>query len=92
VAPEGLDREIVLLCDRLDVSEELSRLDSHLAQMEAALSGGGEVGKKLDFLTQEVFREVNTLGSKAAEQEITHRVIEMKGLVEKIREQVQNLE
>jgi len=92
VAPEGLDREIVLLCDRLDVSEELSRLESHLAQMEAALAEGGEVGKKLDFLTQEVFREVNTLGSKAAEQGITHRVIEMKGLVEKIREQVQNLE
>jgi uncharacterized protein (TIGR00255 family) len=89
---EGLDREVVLLCDRLDVSEELSRLDSHLAQMEAALTDGGEVGKKLDFLTQEVFREINTLGSKAQEQGITHRVIEMKGWVEKIREQVQNLE
>ena len=76
----------------LDISEELARLASHFDQMEAALSGGGEIGKKLDFLTQELFRETNTVGSKAQNEAVTHRVVEMKGLIEKIREQVQNLE
>lgn len=92
VSRDGLEREIVLLADRMDVSEELARLDSHFQQMEATLARGAEVGKKLDFLTQELFREVNTIGSKAQNEGITHRVVEMKGLVEKIREQVQNLE
>jgi uncharacterized protein (TIGR00255 family) len=91
VAPESVEREIVLLSDRLDFSEELARLDSHLGQMTQALSAGGQVGKKLDFLTQELFREVNTIGSKCQDLAITHRVVEMKGLIEKIREQVQNL-
>ena len=89
--PESLEREVVLFSDRMDVSEELARLKSHFQQMEEALSGGGEVGKKLDFLTQELFREVNTVGSKAQNEGITHRVVEMKSLIEKIREQVQNL-
>jgi len=91
VAPESVEREIVLLADRLDTSEELARLDSHLKQMTDALSAGGQVGKKLDFLTQELFREINTIGSKCQDMTITHRVVEMKGIVEKIREQVQNL-
>jgi uncharacterized protein (TIGR00255 family) len=91
-SPESLDREVVMLADRLDFSEELARLESHLQQMTGTLSSGGEVGKKLDFLTQELFREINTIGSKCQDLSITHRVVEMKGLVEKIREQVQNLE
>lgn len=91
-SPEALDREVVMLSDRLDFSEELARLESHLQQMTGTLSAGGEVGKKLDFLTQELFREINTIGSKCQDLSITHRVVEMKGLVEKIREQVQNLE
>jgi uncharacterized protein (TIGR00255 family) len=91
-SPESLDREIVMLSDRLDFSEELARLESHLQQMTGTLAAGGEVGKKLDFLTQELFREINTIGSKCQDLAITHRVVEMKGLVEKIREQVQNLE
>lgn len=92
VSRENLERELVLYADRLDISEELARLASHFDQMDAALSGGGEIGKKLDFLTQELFRETNTVGSKAQNEAVTHRVVEMKGLIEKIREQVQNLE
>jgi uncharacterized protein (TIGR00255 family) len=90
--PDVLERETVLFTDRTDISEELARLWSHFEQMEAALTAGGETGKKLDFLTQELFRETNTIGSKAQDEKITHRVVEMKGLIEKIREQVQNLE
>ncbi|GMV81399.1 MAG: YicC family protein [Planctomycetota bacterium] len=87
-----LEREIVMLADRMDVSEELARLESHLKQMNAALEAGGELGKKLDFLTQELNREVNTIGSKANDEAVTHAVVEMKQAIEKIREQVQNLE
>ncbi len=89
---DAIERETVLMSDRLDVSEELARLQSHFEQMESALAGGGELGKKLDFLTQELFRETNTIGSKAQDERITYRVVEMKGLIERIREQVQNLE
>lgn len=87
-----LEREVVLAADRTDVSEELARLQSHFGQMESALADGGECGKKLDFLTQELLRETNTIGSKAQDERITHRVVEMKQVIEKIREQVQNLE
>ena len=89
---ETLERELVTMADRMDIGEELARLESHLAQMEATLGAGGEAGKQLDFLTQELFRETNTMGSKAQDERITHRVVEMKGLIEKIREQAQNLE
>ena len=87
-----IERETILAADRTDVSEELARLISHFQQMEATLEAGGETGKKLDFLTQELFRETNTIGSKTGDERITHRVVDMKGLIEKIREQVQNLE
>ena len=90
--PDALEREVVMMTDRMDISEEIARLQSHLEQMSSTLSGGGETGKKLDFLTQELFRETNTIGSKAQDERIVHRVVEMKGLIEKIREQVQNLE
>jgi uncharacterized protein (TIGR00255 family) len=89
---DAIEREIVLSADRTDVSEEIARLESHFQQMEATLADGGETGKKLDFLTQELFRETNTIGSKVNDERITHRVVDMKGLIEKIREQVQNLE
>jgi uncharacterized protein (TIGR00255 family) len=89
---DALEREIVMQADRMDISEEIARLQSHFEQMEGTIVGGGETGKKLDFLTQELFRETNTIGSKAQDERITHRVVEMKGLIEKIREQVQNLE
>ncbi|MCY3022482.1 MAG: YicC family protein [Planctomycetota bacterium] len=92
LSPDALEREVVLMADRMDISEELARLQSHLQQMDAALAAGGETGKQLDFLTQEVLRETNTIGSKAQDERITYHIVAMKGLVEKIREQVQNLE
>ena len=92
LSQDNIEREVILLMDRTDISEEITRLGSHFEQMENALAAGGEVGKKLDFLTQELFRETNTIGSKTQDLGITHRVVDMKGIIEKIREQVQNLE
>ncbi len=77
---------------RIDVSEELTRLASHLDEIERLLQAGGELGKRLDFLIQELQREANTLGSKSAALELTGISVEMKVLVEQMREQVQNLE
>ena len=77
---------------RIDVAEELGRLQSHLSEIEAVLERGGEVGKRLDFLIQELHREANTLGSKSASLELTRVALDMKVLIEQMREQVQNLE
>jgi len=77
---------------RIDVAEELSRLRSHLDEIERLLAKGGEVGKRLDFLIQELQREANTLGSKSAALELTNIEVEMKVAIEQLREQVQNLE
>jgi len=77
---------------RIDVAEELARLRAHLDEIERLLKQGGEVGKRLDFLIQELQREANTLGSKSAALELTNVSVEMKVLVEQMREQVQNLE
>ncbi|MBS0315886.1 MAG: YicC family protein [Proteobacteria bacterium] len=77
---------------RIDVAEELTRLESHLHEIERLLAAGGEVGKRLDFLIQELHREANTLGSKAAALELTRISVEMKVLIEQMREQVQNIE
>jgi uncharacterized protein (TIGR00255 family) len=77
---------------RIDVAEELTRLRSHLDEIERLLAAGGEVGKRLDFLIQELQREANTLGSKSAALELTAVSVEMKVLVEQMREQVQNIE
>jgi uncharacterized protein (TIGR00255 family) len=77
---------------RIDVAEELSRLATHLDEIERLLKGGGEVGKRLDFLIQELHREANTLGSKAAVIELTQISVEMRVLIEQMREQVQNIE
>ena len=77
---------------RIDVSEEISRLVSHLDEIERLLDSGGELGKRLDFLTQELHREANTLGSKSASLELTQISVEMKVLIEQVREQVQNIE
>ena len=76
----------------LDVHEELVRLDSHLTQLQQLLTGGRPIGKTLDFLAQELMREANTLGAKANDALIVKRVIEVKGAIERIREQAQNLE
>jgi uncharacterized protein (TIGR00255 family) len=77
---------------RIDVAEEITRLNSHLDEIERLLKKGGEVGKRLDFLIQELHREANTMGSKSTALELTHIAVDMKVLVEQMREQVQNIE
>lgn len=84
--------ELALYADRCDVTEELTRLTSHLAQFEAAQRKPDSVGRTLDFLIQEMGREINTIGSKANDSDITAHVVRMKAELEKIREQVQNIE
>jgi uncharacterized protein (TIGR00255 family) len=89
---ERVLREIALFADRCDIAEELTRLASHLAQLDKTLAADGPVGRQLDFLCQEIHREINTIGSKAQHLEITRRVLEAKNELERIREQVQNVE
>lgn len=87
-----LEQELVLLAQRLDVDEELDRLSTHLTEVEAVLKRKEPVGRRLDFLMQELNREANTLGSKSASAETTAVSVEMKVLIEQMREQVQNIE
>ncbi len=84
--------EAAIFADKVAVDEETVRLHSHLGQLRELLGTGGAVGRKLDFLIQEFNREANTIGSKCSDVEITRRVVDMKAEIEKIREQVQNLE
>ncbi len=92
VDPQRLAVEVALLADRVDISEELVRFQTHLAAARAALAGNGAVGKQLGFLAQELLREINTMGSKANDAAITQAVIGMKGELERFREQLENLE
>ena len=85
-------RELAIFADRCDISEELVRFQSHLEQFTSALQSSESCGRKLDFLTQELFREVNTIGSKANDADITKNVVEIKAIIERIREMVQNVE
>lgn len=85
-------RELAVFADKADISEELVRLDSHMQQADEILSKGGSVGRTLDFLCQEIFREINTIGSKANDSRISRIVVEFKAELEAIREQVQNVE
>ena len=87
-----LSQEVALLADRCDITEELVRLASHFSQFDEALRGSEPVGRKLDFLMQEMNREVNTIGSKSNDAGITNLVIRIKAEMEKMREQVQNVE
>ena len=89
---DRIAQEIAMLAERSDVTEELTRLKSHVVQFRTALKAKGPVGKRLDFLLQEMGREVNTIGSKANDGEISIEVVELKSELEKIREQVQNIE
>jgi uncharacterized protein (TIGR00255 family) len=77
---------------RIDVAEEITRVNSHLDEIERLINKGGEIGKRLDFLIQELHREANTMGSKSAALELTHISVDMKVLIEQMREQVQNIE
>jgi uncharacterized protein (TIGR00255 family) len=92
--PQRIAQEIAVLAERTDVTEELTRLGSHLSQFRRLLpgTGGDPVGRKLDFLIQEMGREVNTIASKAMDADISMTVVNMKAELEKIREQVQNIE
>jgi uncharacterized protein (TIGR00255 family) len=89
---ERIRQEITLFASKVDVDEELSRLASHLGEMRRILTQGGAVGKRLDFLMQELNREANTLGSKSVDAEVSRSAMEMKILIEQMREQIQNLE
>ena len=92
IDPARLAQEIALLADRSDVTEELVRLASHLEQARSLVAAEGPVGRRLDFLVQEIGRELNTIGSKSTVTEISAAVVEAKAVLEKMREQVQNVE
>ena len=89
---ERLAREIAIFADRCDISEELVRLDSHLEQCAELIDDDGQTGRKLDFLVQEMMREINTLGAKASDAAIAKHVVAAKAELDKMREQLQNVE
>ena len=89
---ERIRQEVTLYALKMDVDEEIKRLTTHVVEVRRVLKGGGEVGRRLDFLMQELNREANTLGSKAAAIEMTNASVELKILIEQMREQIQNLE
>ena len=90
--PQRLEQEIALLAQRLDIAEELDRLAGHVTEVRDVLGGAGPVGRRLDFLIQELNREANTLASKAQDTDLTRDAVELKVLIEQMREQAQNLE
>ena len=92
VTREDLAREVALFADRCDISEEIARLDSHLKQFDEIVASKQEAGRRLEFILHEMFREINTIGSKSNDSKISHVVVEVKAEIEKIREQVQNIE
>lgn len=92
VDSSDLIRDVSIFADRCDINEEITRLRSHLEQFETFLNEETSLGRKLEFLSQEMFREINTIGSKANNVEIAHSVVEMKAAVEKVREVLQNVE
>ncbi len=87
-----LEQEVALLAERSDVTEEVARLISHFDQFSQLLDSSDQVGRRLDFLLQEVARESNTIGAKSQDSELSHLVVELRAEVEKMREQVQNVE
>lgn len=89
---ERLDQELLLLAQRYDVAEELDRLDAHLDEIARVLKDTGPIGRRLDFLMQELNREANTLGSKTAHLDYSNTSVELKVLIEQMREQIQNIE
>jgi uncharacterized protein (TIGR00255 family) len=89
---ERIRQEVAVFATKIDVDEELSRLAAHVAELKRMLGGGGAVGKKLDFLMQELNREANTLASKSVDLAVTRAALEMKIVIEQMREQIQNIE
>ncbi len=92
IPDERLEQEMVLFADKSDVTEEMIRIETHIQQMKNLLNTEGPVGRKMDFLVQELYRETNTLGSKASDIAITDNVVAIKSELEKIKEQIQNVE
>ena len=90
--PARLETELALIAHKLDVDEELDRLDSHISEIRGVMTNAEPVGRRLDFLMQELNREANTLGSKSADMETTNAAVELKVLIEQMREQIQNVE
>jgi uncharacterized protein (TIGR00255 family) len=90
--PARLETELALIAQKLDVDEELDRLQSHITEIRTVLKGQEPVGRRLDFLMQELNREANTLGSKSADAETTRAAVDLKVLIEQMREQIQNIE
>jgi uncharacterized protein (TIGR00255 family) len=89
---ETLAREVAILADRSDISEEIARLDSHLEQFIQSCHSNDQAGRRLDFISQEMLREANTIASKASDAEIIRSVVDMKCRIDRIKEQVQNIE
>lgn len=92
ISEENILREVSIFAERSDISEELARIESHLQQLREALESDGDQGRKLEFVAQELHREINTIGSKANDAAISRLVVDAKGEIDKIREQCQNLE
>ena len=92
IAESDVIREVAVFADRCDINEEITRLRSHLEQFDTFLNGNASLGRKLEFLGQEMFREINTIGSKANNVAIAHNVVEMKAAIERVREVLQNVE
>ncbi|MFQ6007240.1 MAG: endoribonuclease YicC domain-containing protein, partial [Woeseia sp.] len=90
--PARLETELALIAQKLDVDEELDRLDSHISEIRDVIATHGPVGRRLDFLMQELNREANTLASKSADTETTRAAVDLKVLIEQMREQIQNVE
>jgi uncharacterized protein (TIGR00255 family) len=90
--PQRLEQEIVLFAQRMDVAEELDRLETHITEVRRVLAQDQPVGRRLDFLMQELNREANTLASKSTDPEITRAAVDLKVFIEQMREQVQNIE
>jgi uncharacterized protein (TIGR00255 family) len=87
-----LEQEVAMFAERCDITEELTRLESHCAQLSALLGSGEAIGRRLDFLLQEMAREANTVGAKSPDAQISHGIVEIKAEIERMREQVQNVE
>ena len=87
-----LEQEIALFAERVDIAEELTRLESHCTQFTQLVASSEAIGRRLDFLLQEMAREANTVGAKSPDAQISHAIVEVKAEVERMREQVQNVE
>lgn len=90
--PTRVEQEMVMYAQKIDIAEEIDRTETHIAEVRRVLKNGGAAGRRLDFLLQELNREANTMGSKSTDTVITHAAVEMKVLIEQVREQVQNVE